>query len=237
MKPPHLLIAIGVMNYFLSRVLTLSSVLLIASACTQGQEAESPTSSGSSSVESPAVVASPDPNPILNPLAPTDGSSESSTTENPPSAQSSGDSSSDTPQVYREPNGLFEISLPSDYKFEETGSGIAFASGDEGFAGSVDYGSAQGQTLTNEDMEAALKSEYEERLKEVTWQGSEVQPDGSVRVDWVGTDPQGNQLDAISFVEQRGDTIYILNLFGVNQAYQNYNQDAEVIVGSYRVRS
>jgi len=43
-------------------------------------------------------------------------------------------------------------------------------------------------------------------------------------------------LDAVSFVEQRGDTIYILNLFGVNKSYQDYNSDAEKIVGSYRVK-
>lgn len=137
---------------------------------------------------------------------------------------------------YQEPSGLFEISLPPGYTYEETGSGIAFASGDQGFAGSVDFGSAQGQQLTNEQLETGLKAEYETRLTSVTWQGSEVQPDGSIRVDWVGTDPEGNQLDAISFIEQRGDMIYILNLFGVNTPYQNYNNDAQAIVNTYRVR-
>jgi hypothetical protein len=52
----------------------------------------------------------------------------------------------------------------------------------------------------------------------------------------VGRDTDGNDLDAISFVEQRGDTIFILNLYGINKAYADYNSDAETIVGSYRVR-
>lgn len=137
---------------------------------------------------------------------------------------------------YQEPSGLFEISFPQGYTYQETGSGIAFVSGDQGFAGSVDFGSAQGQQLTNDQLETALKAEYENRLANVTWQGSEIQPDGSVRVDWVGTDPDGNQLDAISFVEQRGDTIFILNLFGVNKPYQDYNNDAQAIANTYRVQ-
>ena len=138
--------------------------------------------------------------------------------------------------AYQEPSGLFQIAFPPGYSYQETGSGIVFVSGDEQFGGSVDFGSAQGQQLSNQQLEDGLKAEYEQRLQDITWQGSEIQPDGSVRVDWVGTDPDGNRLDAISFVEQRGDTIFILNLFGVNTPYQNYNNDAQVIVSSYRVR-
>ncbi|HEY9629697.1 MAG TPA: hypothetical protein V6C84_20525 [Coleofasciculaceae cyanobacterium] len=139
-------------------------------------------------------------------------------------------------QTYREPSGLFEISFPAGYTYEQTGSGIAFTSTDERFGGSVDYGSAQGNVIGLEQLEASLKSEYEKRLSDLVWQGSSPQPDGSLRIDWTGRDAQGNALDAVSFVEQRGDTIFILNLFGVNAPYQDYNNDAEVIVGSYRVR-
>jgi hypothetical protein len=139
-------------------------------------------------------------------------------------------------QTYRDTNGLFEVSLPQGYSYEETGSGITFASGDGGFGGSVDFGSAQGKTLTTQQLEEALKQEYENRLDDVSWQDSQLQPDGSVRVDWVGRDTGGNDLDAISFVEQRGDTIFILNLFGINKPYNDYNSDAQAIVGSYRVR-
>jgi hypothetical protein len=150
----------------------------------------------------------------------------------------------DSPQViaqadsltYREPSGLFEISFPSGYTFEETGSGVAFTSEDGGFAGSIDFGSANGQTFTVEQLEASLKSEYEQRLDQVTWQASSMQPDGSLRIDWVGRDSDGNVLDAISFVEQRGDTIFIMDLFGVNTEYQNYNEDAQAIVSTYRIR-
>lgn len=138
-------------------------------------------------------------------------------------------------QIYREPTGLFEISLPEGYTYEQTGSGIAFTSPDQRFGGSVDYGSAQGNVLTIAQLEASLKSEYEKRLSDLVWQGSSSQPDGSLRIDWLGRDPQGNALDAVSFIEQRGDTIFILNLFGVNADYQDYNADAEIIVGGYQV--
>jgi hypothetical protein len=137
---------------------------------------------------------------------------------------------------YEDPNDLFQISFPAGYTHQETGSGIAFVSSDKGFGGTVDFGSAQGQQLNTTALEEALKAEYENRLEDVAWQGSQIQPDGSVRVDWVGRDTDGNDLDAVSFVEQRGDTIYILNLYGINKAYADYNADAETIVSTYRVR-
>ena len=138
-------------------------------------------------------------------------------------------------QTYREPSGLFAISLPTGYSYAQTGSGISFSSADQRFGGSVDYGSAQGNVLSIAQLEASLKSEYEKRLSDLVWQGSSSQPDGSLRVDWTGRDSEGNTLDAVSFVEQRGDMIFILNLFGVNANYQDYNADAEVIVGGYQV--
>jgi hypothetical protein len=139
-------------------------------------------------------------------------------------------------KTYQEKGGLFEISFPEGYTYEETGSGIAFVSSDQGFGGSVDFGSAQGKKLSNEQLERALKDEYEKRLKDLKWQDTKPQPDGSIRVDWTGKDPQGNPLDSVSFVEQRGDNIYILNLFGIKKSYQTYNSDAEKIVGSYHIK-
>lgn len=174
------------------------------------------------------------------PLEPADSTAQSAapTTEASPdaTAQAPEPEASAGGQTYREKDGLFEISLPAGYNFQETGSGVAFVSSDQSFGGSVDFGSAQGNQLDNSQLENALKAEYEKRLNQVTWQASEVQPDGSVRVDWVGQDTDGNTLDAVSFVEQRGDTIFILNLFGINKAYQDYNSDAEAIVSSYKVR-
>jgi hypothetical protein len=165
-----------------------------------------------------------------------DVSAQPASPETSPSTAASPSESEASSQTYREKSGLFEISFPEGYTYEETGSGIAFVSQDQGFGGSVDFGSAEGNKLTNEQLEKALKDEYENRLNEISWQDTKPQPDGSVRVDWTGKDPQGNALDAVSFVEQRGDTIFILNLFGVNKPYQDYNSDAEKIVGAYRVK-
>jgi hypothetical protein len=139
-------------------------------------------------------------------------------------------------QSYREPTGLFEISFPKGYTYQATNTGVVFLSSDGGFGGSVDFGSAQGGQLTPQQLEAGLRTEYEQRLQTVTWQGTKPQPDGSIRVDWVGTAPDGNKLDANSFIEQRGDTILILSLFGINKSYQEYTKDSEAILGTYRVR-
>lgn len=209
----------------------LTSLFLIAtvtlSAC-GSQTADKPPAL--SVAVSPEASVAPSETP-----APSETSSASSSTPtdkaSPTEAPAVG-----TPETYREQSGLFEIAFPEGYTHQDTGSGVAFVSGDESFGGSVDFGSAQGNTLDNAQLEAALKTEYEKRLEDVTWQGTEEQPDGSIRVDWVGTDKEGNDLDAVSFVEQRGDNIFILNLFGINKAYQDYLPDAEAIVSSYRVR-
>ncbi|WP_088891955.1 hypothetical protein [Leptolyngbya ohadii] len=180
----------------------------------------------------PATVSSPAPSIAVSPAV-------SPTPNPPPTAPSL--FPSPTPateiQIYREKTGKFEVAFPKGFVYQDTGSGVAFASADQGFAGAVDFGSAQGQKLTTGQLEAALKAEYQNRLKEVSWTRSTLQPDGSLRIDWTGKDEQGSTLDAVSFVEQRGDTLFILNLYGVNQPYQKYEKDAGAIVKSYRIKS
>ncbi len=139
-------------------------------------------------------------------------------------------------QTYRHKDNLFEISFPRGYKFKTTSSGVAFVSADQKFAGAVDYGSAEGKQLNNQQLEASLKAEFANRLKEVSWQTTKPQPDGSLRLDWTGKDKSDNALDAVSLVEQRGNYIYVLNLFGIDKPYQNYNSDAETIVNSYQIQ-
>ncbi len=172
--------------------------------------------------------------PALDAAAAPSAAAPAALPEASPSASSS--TASATGQSYREKNGLFEIAFPEGYTYEETGSGIAFVSKDQGFGGSVDFASSQGTKLSNDQLAQALKKEYENRLKNVQWQDTKPQPDGSIRVDWVGKDASGNQLDAVSFVEQHGDNVFILNLFGLNKSYQSYNSDAEKIVSTYHMK-
>jgi hypothetical protein len=147
-------------------------------------------------------------------------------------------SASPTPQLqtFREKTGLFQISFPKGYTHKGTASGVAFVSKDQGFAGSVDYGSAEGKQLNSQQLEASLKAEMTNRLQQVNWQTTQPQPDGSLRIDWTGKDKTGNTLDAVSIVEQRGNTIFVLNLFGINKPYQGYNTDAETIVNNYKIQ-
>jgi len=158
-----------------------------------------------------------------------------------PSAEASASPSPTVPelkQTYQEAEGAFQISFPEEYLYEQTPTGVIFHSKDQAFRGEVVFGSAQGEKYSNQQLEAFLKEAYKENLKltEVNWQQTEAQPDGSLRIDWLGKDPQGNVLDAESFIEQRGDTIYILTLSGINKAYQDYFTDAQAIVGSYQIR-
>ena len=201
-------------------VLRFASVLLVSalalSACGKGSNTATTTKPALDAAAAPAAAASA-------------ASPEASPSASPSTASVTG-------QSYREKNGLFEIAFPEGYTYEETGSGIAFVSKDQGFGGSVDFASSQGTKLSNDQLAQALKKEYENRLKNVKWQDTKPQPDGSIRVDWVGKDASGNALDAVSFVEQHGDNVFILNLFGLNKSYQSYNSDAEKIVGTYHMK-
>ena len=204
-------------------VLRFASVLLVSalalSACAKGSNTATTTK------------------PALDAAAASSAAASAASPEASPSASPSASSSTAaTGQSYREKSGLFEIAFPEGYTYQETGSGIAFVSKDQGFGGSVDFASSQGTKLSNDQLAQALKKEYENRLKNVKWQDTKPQPDGSVRVDWVGKDASGNALDAVSFVEQHGDNVFILNLFGLNKSYQSYNSDAEKIVSTYHMK-
>lgn len=208
--------------------LLLVSTLALAGCGGGDSAAEDPTTGDSATTETPAETPTGEA-PSADAPATGDAPAETPTAQAPATEAPAGS------QVYQEPSGLFEVAFPSGYEFQETGSGVVFVSADDQFGGSVDFGPAQGQQLTNDQLETGLKQEYETRLTEVEWQGTEVQPDGSLRLDWIGTDPQGNVLDSVSFVEQRGDNIFILNLHGINAQYANYNTDAQSIVNTYRI--
>ena len=151
----------------------------------------------------------------------------------PKSEPKNGDRAGET---YQEPDGAFEIALPPGYQTEETGSGIKFISADGGFKGIVDFAAIE-EDLGVDRLEGALRQYLEETLTEVEWQNSRLEPDGSVRVDWVGKSPQGEQLDAVSYIEQRGNTLYTLSLYGVNKAFDDYSEDVAIVLKGYKLKS
>ena len=158
--------------------------------------------------------------------------------DNSPSPQPKSESTNDdaTGETYQDPDGVFEITLPPGYKTEETGSGIKFISDDGGFKGIVDFAPIE-EELGVDRLEGALRQYLEETLTEVEWQNSRLEPDGSVRVDWVGKSPQGEQLDAVSYIEQRGNTLYTLSLYGVNKAFDDYSEDVAIVLKGYKLKS
>jgi hypothetical protein len=137
-------------------------------------------------------------------------------------------------KVYRDPKGAFMIALPKGYEYKETGSGIRFFSIDKGLKGFVDFTKTD-KVLNLEELEGALREYLDRTLKKVTWQNSVIEPESRLRVDWTGESQEGEKLDAVSYIQTSGNTIYIMSLYGVNQPFDKYRQDIEVIVGSYRV--
>jgi hypothetical protein len=141
-------------------------------------------------------------------------------------------------QIYQNPNGWFALALPKQYHYTETDQGLTFLSPDDGFGGQIEYFTEQDQNLDHSELETILKQEISEQFSEVSWQeDAQIQEDDSLRLDWVGIDSSGKQLDAVSFIEQHGDTLFVMHAHGINQPYQHYNNDARIIVGTYVVRT
>ncbi len=139
-------------------------------------------------------------------------------------------------KTYQGPNDLYTIVFPDNYTYTETDNTVTFTSGDEGFVGFIEVEpAAAGQELTTPQLEEALKAEFENRYQDIEWQGSELQPDESLRLDWTGSD-NGKELDAITFIEQRGDNVFVLTLMGVDTPYSEYETDARDLIGSYNIQ-
>lgn len=141
-------------------------------------------------------------------------------------------------QIYQDDSGLFALALPKGYSFEAIDQGMTFRSADEGFGGAIAYQIVEGdEPLSTEALESRLREEIENQFSDVTWQSdSQPQPDGSLRLDWQAQTSDGKTLDALSFIEQHGKVIYIFHAHGIDQPYNEYNRDAEIIAGTYIVQ-
>lgn len=137
-------------------------------------------------------------------------------------------------KTYRHPEGIFEISFPKHYAHQPQANGVSFLSANGEFGGEVTYFERQ-ETLTIDDLEELYRQRTQTAFRDIAWQRSELQPDGSVRLDWRGKNASGQDLDAIGYIEQHGDRIYVLNLYGINESYDLYLEDSRLIVGSYQV--
>ncbi len=143
----------------------------------------------------------------------------------------------DDVQIYQDESGLFALALPSDYDYDTRENGITFLSSDKGFGGVIQYQATEVKNITPESLGEVLQQTLEAQFSGVTWQSDlEEQPDGSFRREWTGTNGLGEELDALSFIEQHGTTIYILTAYGIDRAYSAYNSDAEIIAGTYVVQ-
>lgn len=140
-------------------------------------------------------------------------------------------------QIYRDKDEMFALALPPGYTHEAGDQSVRFTAADDGFGGEVDYSQVE-ETFTRDQLEAQLQRALQERYVDISFAeaGAKEQEDGSLRLSWQGKNSDGAQLDALSFIEQHGQTLYILTAHGINRPYVAYNNDARVIVGSYVVQ-
>lgn len=140
-------------------------------------------------------------------------------------------------QIYRDEDGMFALALPEAYEYVSGDRGMTFSSADGGFGGEIDYALIP-EPLTAQQLEDRLKRSLQEGFVDVSWEkdSAEEQSDGSLRQSWRGLNSEGQQLDALSFIEQHSGTVYTLTAYGIDRPYGDYNEDARIIAGSYVVR-
>lgn len=190
----------------------LAIALLLVSACGQRQAAPEPEDVPQDIVEFPTPTRDDDTDDDRQPLP-------------------------DDVQIYRDESGLFALALPSGYSYETMDSGITFLSGDRGFGGVIQHQTTDVENIVQDSLDELLKQTIETQFSEVSWQSElEEQADGSFRLDWNGINAAGAKLDALSFIEQHDTTLFILTAYGIDQAYSDYNDDAQIIVGTYVVQ-
>ncbi|NEQ99947.1 MAG: hypothetical protein F6K30_25150 [Cyanothece sp. SIO2G6] len=144
----------------------------------------------------------------------------------------------DNVQAYQDPNGFFALAFPEGYNFEPSEQGLTFLSEDGGFAGEIVYQVSEKPSNDMLNLEKALKAHIDPQFPTIEWQrAGQRQPDGSVRLAWTGEDESGRDIDALSFIEVRGQITFILSLYAIDQEYNTYAEDARIIAGTYVVRS
>ena len=162
--------------------------------------------------------------------------------DNPSTVDEGTESETDTPvpgnvQVYQDDNGMFALALPAGYSYEPLDQGLTFISADNGFAGEIVYQAAQNSSSSILAMERELKAIIKPKFSQINWQkAGQRQPDGSVRLAWTGVDNAGQSVDALSFIETHGEHSFALSVYALDQQYNEYSNDARIIVGTYVVR-
>ena len=143
----------------------------------------------------------------------------------------------DDVQIYRDDSELFALAFPAGYTYEPIDNGITFLSEDEGFGGLIQYQTTDVTNIAQESLDEVLRATIEAQFSDVSWQSElQEQADGSFRLDWNAVNAAGKLLDALSFIEQHGETLFILTAYGIDRMYSDYNDDARIIVGTYVVQ-
>ncbi|WP_017659083.1 hypothetical protein [Baaleninema simplex] len=208
------------MQDFLRVSLSIAACACLLTACSGGdRETEAPSTNGE---------------PTSPPEATSTATPPSSPSPSPAASPEAEEAEESEGNLYRDPEGAFEISFPDDYAKQPRVNGVTFVSADGNFGGEAIY-FEEDEQLSDEELKTLFVERYQAAYSDFGSLNTELQPDKSVRIDWRGKNSQGQTIDAVSYIEQHGRRIYILNLYGIDESYDNYLDDANVIVGSYNV--
>jgi hypothetical protein len=152
--------------------------------------------------------------------------------------QSSPDrSSAITTQTYTDPNGRFQIDLPSNYAIETRTNGINLASADGSFQGAITVIEVP-RPITAAEMvqEFAEQQSSNPNLQEFTMQNT-TEVEGGVRIDWIARLGSANaEIDAVTHFVQQDNLVIEVDLFSVDRSFtQQDATEANLILRSLRI--
>lgn len=139
-------------------------------------------------------------------------------------------------QPYVDPNGLFQVNLPSGYATEPREDGINISSEDGSFQGAITAARIPNPLSADQLVQSFVNQQNNNpNLQEFTLQNSEP-IDGGVRVDWIGRLTSGIALDAVTHFFQQGNVVVEVDLFAVDRAFNEQDvSEANTILQSVRV--
>lgn len=134
------------------------------------------------------------------------------------------------------PNGLFEIKVPSSWRYERSEGDTAivdtFYSPDEhAVIQNITYddGTAISKSVAGQFALQLLRSYY---ASDIRITGDKVQPDGSERLTW--NSPSGDY-SGVSFLETRGTTFLMFTVMYDNPYKQTYIDTLDYVISTYAV--
>jgi pSer/pThr/pTyr-binding forkhead associated (FHA) protein len=160
-----------------------------------------------------------------------------STSSNDQSARSS---ATIPTQTYTDPNGKFQIDLPSNYAIATRANGINLASPDGSFQGAITVIEIPRQITAAEMVQEFTRQQSANaNLQSFTIQNNTTVA-GGVRIDWIArlenADAEDAEIDAVTHLIQRDNLVIEVDLFAIDRSFtQQDATEANLILGSLHI--